>query len=84
MLGRYAATKTEMTQIIGNLFANVEPPTNEEIENYKDYILVKGTTYKGNKGLIVLSLGDSFTFEGQQEDLRELRENIKKYGKFTG
>lgn len=38
MLGRYAATKTEMTQIIGNLFANVEPPTNEEIEGYKDYI----------------------------------------------
>jgi len=37
MLGRYAATKIEMTQIIGNLFANVEPPTNEEIEDYKDY-----------------------------------------------
>lgn len=51
LAGKYAAPKTEISQIINSLFIELEEPEEEELEKYQDEILIKGTTYNGNKGL---------------------------------
>lgn len=84
LAGKYAAPKTEISQIIGSLFIELEEPEEEELKNCQDEILIKGTTYNGNQGLLRLLSGDVFIFEGKQEDIMALREENGRYGKFTG
>lgn len=81
---RYAAPKKEISQIIGSLFIELEEPEEEELKNCQDEILIKGTTYNGNQGLLRLLSGDVFIFEGKQEDIMALREENGRYRKFTG
>lgn len=84
LAGKYAAPKTEISQIINSLFIELEEPEEEELEKYQDEILIKGTTYNRNKGLLRLCDSDIFYFEGKQEDIKALRKESGIYGKFTG
>lgn len=57
--------KCELSCLIGNLFATVEPPCSAE---YTGDIVISGTTRSGNEALLVIT-GDAFFFSGNPDDL---------------
>lgn len=80
LTGKYAAPKNEISQIIANLFVQLEEPAEEELKALEDEIIIKGLTYNGNQGELRLLAGDIFIFKGQQEDIIALREDKGIYG----
>lgn len=80
LTGKYAAPKSEISQIIANLFIQLEEPTEEELQELTDAVIIKGITYNENKGELQLLPGDIFIFKGEQEDIIALRRDRKIYG----
>lgn len=80
LTGKYAAHKSEISQIIANLFIQLEEPTEEELQELTDAVVIKGITYNENKGELQLLPGDIFIFKGEQEDIIALRRDKGIYG----
>lgn len=80
LTGKYAAHKSEISQIIANLFIQLEEPTKEELQELTDAVVIKGITYNENKGELQLLPGDIFIFKGEQEDIIALRRDKGIYG----
>lgn len=80
LTGKYAAPKSEISQIIANLFIQLEEPTEEELQELTDTVIIKGITYNENKGELQLLPGDIFIFKGEQEDIIALRRDKGIYG----
>lgn len=82
MLGRYAAPKQEISEIIANLFIELDYSV-KLCEEHPDEIIISGTTYSGRKGVLRLLMDDIFLFEGEQEDIIRIREDNGKYEHYT-
>lgn len=80
LTGKYAAPKSEISQIIANLFIQLEEPTEEELQELTDAVVIKGITYNENRGELQLLPGDIFIFKGEQEDIIALRRDKGIYG----
>lgn len=80
LTGKYAAPKSEISQIIANLFIQLEEPTEEELQELTDAVVIKGITYNKNRGELQLLPGDIFIFKGEQEDIIALRRDKGIYG----
>jgi hypothetical protein len=65
----FACSPEELSCIIGNLFANLEPPCKYVRSTH---LMICGTTYSGNSGRLTV-LGDRCSFYGVPADLENAR-----------
>lgn len=82
MLSRYAAPKQEISDIIANLFIELDYAP-ELYEEYPDEVVISGTTYSGKAGVLRLLNDDIFLFEGDPEDIVKIRKDTNDYGKLS-
>lgn len=73
MLAQYACAKSEVSCIIGNIFAELSPPCNA---CGVECITISGTTHSGNTGTLVITAA-GFDFDGNDADI-ELIAQIRK------
>lgn len=66
-----AGTDKEVSCIIGNLFAELEPPCSA-CEGEPQGVKICGTTYSGKRAVLILA-GDCFYFDGDGGDLEKIR-----------
>lgn len=59
----------ELSCIIGNLFAELEPPCES---NSDEHLVIRGTTFSGNAGILMLC-ESYFTFCGEPTDIETIR-----------
>lgn len=71
MLSEFACSRRELSCIIGNLFTEIEPPC--ERCGDADEITISGTTYTGNKAVLIIT-ADGFKFEGDPAEIENIRE----------
>lgn len=82
MLSRYAAPKQEISDIIANLFIELDYAP-ELYEEHPDEVVISGTTYSGKAGVLRLLNDDIFLFEGDPEDIVKIRKDTNDYGKLS-
>lgn len=71
MLTEYACTRRELSCIIGNLFAEIEPPC--ERCGAADELTISGTTYTGSRAVLTIT-EYGFKFEGDPSEVARIRE----------
>ncbi len=72
MLTEFACTRRELSCIIGNLFAEVEPPC-ETCKGGADRLTITGKTYTGKRAILTVT-EFGFTFDGDAEEVERIRE----------
>jgi hypothetical protein len=74
---KFACTPLELSCIVGNLFAEIEPPC--DICKEAGLLTLRGTTYTGKREtLIVTDYG--FLYSGEESDISAIRERRCAYG----
>lgn len=67
----FSCTVKELSCIIGNLFIELEPPCEN---NPDDFLVICGTTFSGNAGVLMIGKND-YTFFGEPNDIETIRSN---------
>jgi hypothetical protein len=76
MLTEYACTRRELSCIIGNLFTEIEPPC--ERCGDADELTISGTTYTGNRAVLILT-ENGFLWDGDPLEVQRIRERRCAY-----
>jgi hypothetical protein len=70
---KFSCPEKELSCIVGNLFAGLDPPCNNQ--NIEEGIVICGTTHSGKHGSLRI-FKDHFLFSGDAADINVVRKSV--------